>query len=827
MFLDGFIDEAKTHIERIETAFLNTDTLISTPKLMNSVFRAAHSIKGTAGFFSLRKIVAVSHELESVFSQIRDGELKIDEKIVDITLQSVDCLKELIVNIKDDSFVDVFQVINTLKKISGADQDLLIPFDLKNNDTEKKLKEAIQYGHKVYYIAITINKNNPESVKEITDIINKTGAVIEEKLDASSLSLLVTSVLDLNLFSIAVNIDKKNIHHLHNDTFFIFEETSDKHDNLPVFTDNGRTGKRTKENENSIYIRLDISILNDLMDFANEMILTRNQLFSTLAGHTKSISGLAHILYDVNRLTSEVQEKIMSMRMQPISVIFAKFPRIIRDTAKALGKDINVEILRDDVYLDKYLLEALTDPITQIVKNSASHGLETSETRVSLGKPPKGRICLTAYMRDGSAVVEIIDDGAGINTSAIKQKALDLGLTTEDAASQMSENEVYDLLFEPGISTSSQITDLSGRGFGMDIVKTNIEKLGGYIEIESQNGLGTTIRLVMPITLSVIKTLIVNIDSIQYAVPELNIERIVRINKENTTRRIEKVNKSLVLVLNGRIIPIVTIKEIEAKVKDLESISANALWDHYQHAGIVKCLILKTKGKTFALLIDEALDAEQILVKPLPVYLHSCRCYSNVTVLGNGKAATVIDAEGIMQYMGLDDVEKEAIKTLSLADEAVITEQTESEKKQIVVFKCSGPEYFAVNIEDVQRIENINAGDIQKIGPEHYVNVNDKTIRILKPEDYSPVTKKDYTKEKLFILTLKNSASLTGLLARKIIDKIEDTFTLDTEQLHSDYIRGTSVFNEKILIFLNPDVITSAKQLSVSNAGKNKKAGVL
>ena len=801
LFLDDFKDEAKTHIEKIETAFLDPKSLINNPKLMNAVFRTAHSLKGTAGFFSLGKIVAVSHELESVFSQIKEGDLKPDEEIADIVLQSVDCLKDLVDNIQDDSAINVQQLLNALKKLSGGSPDIRHPFDLKNAETEKKLKDALRHGHKIYYIDTKITKT---SAAEIIENVSKAGTLIEQKQDAYKLDLLVSSVLDLNLFSVAINVDKKRIHSLQKENIHKTDEFSNEFENFKNYSENELVYKKASENENSISIRLDMSTVNDLMDYANEMILTRNQLFSVLSGYTKTITGLAPVLYDVNRLTADVQGKIMSMRMQPISVIFSKFPRIIRDTAKELNKDIAVEIVRDDVYLDKYMLEELTDPITQIVKNSATHGLESAGVRKVSGKQQTGRISLTAFMRDGSAVIEITDDGAGINTDAIKQKALELGITTKDELSSMPDSDVFDFVFEPGISTSSQITKLSGRGFGMDIVKNNIEKLGGSIEIESKRGTGTTVRLIMPITLSVIKTLIVTINSIQYAVPESNIERIVRISNQTAAKRIERVNKSLVLVLDGKIIPIVTIKEIETKVKGFIPVSVDTLLEQFRHEGVIKCLVLKTKGKSFALLINDALDAEQILVKPLPVYLQNCPCYSNVTVLGNGKAVTVIDAQGIMQYMNLDDIEKEAAALLSITDEtADKDEELNKDKKQIVLFNCSGSEYFAVDIEDVLRIESISAKDIQEIGNENFVNVAGKTIRILRPEDYSPVTKQNYKQEKLFVLTLKNNMGVSGLLASRVIDKIDDVFTLDKEQLNTEFVLGTSVYNEKIIIFLN------------------------
>jgi len=720
---------------------------------------------------------------------------------------------------------------------------------------------------------------------------NKLVEALTER-DTSTLELLVTSVLDHDLFSTAVEIDKKNIYLLDKDTIFIPEgsattpepisgalqennadpartaaadATSDAAADIatdaatdiaatpaaitapapapaPAITvaatpapeatptpasaptiapattsttapatptptptnidavprtDTTQAHKKSIDKEDTFYVRLDSSVINGLLDLANEMILTRNQLFSAMAGNEKALPGIAPVLSDLSRLTSEIQEKVMFTRMQPINVIFSKFPRIIRDTAKSLNKDIGIDIVNDDVLLDKYLLEALTDPITQLVKNSADHGLEPAERRAEAGKPSKGMITLNAYMRDGSAIIEVTDDGAGIDKESLTRKALERGIISKEALSVMSDSDIFNLMFEPGISTAKKVTNLSGRGVGMDIVKTNIEKLGGLIEIESGVGKGTVVRLKMPLTLSVIMTLIVTIDSITYAVPELNVERIVRIGDETDSKRIERINNSLALSLDGRIIPIITMSEVAAKARGYEPPPVDKILEHSRHNGVVKCLVLRADRKSFALLIDDALETEQVLVKSLPMYLQNCPCYSNVTVLGSGNAVTILDAEGIMRFMGIGHIEKES-------DEKVVSTDNE---KQIIIFRCSGAEYYAVETGDISRIEVVDPVRIQEIGRGRFINIADETVRVIRPEDYAPVKKRTYTDDKLYILTFKKSSVPLGLLVRKVLDKVEAVFALNNSQLQSDFIFGTSTYKDKVLVFLNLDTI--------------------
>ncbi|MCL2758722.1 MAG: chemotaxis protein CheA [Treponema sp.] len=857
LFLGDFEAEARIHIEMIETAFLDISVFAggktSDPKLMNSVFRAAHSLKGTAGFLSLDKIVAVTHELEGVLSQLMEGSLVINDDIADTVLQCVDCLKDLVENLQNDEGISVNSVIDSLKKYTNSSisynnnesaEEVNIPFNFSDSETEKNLKNMLRHGHKIYYVNIGFNRSlgkyykNPQGMIDNifsvgfivqafvlnsgaagsgskliinSDTVNFTGKVIKalKENDTSALEILVTSVLDIDLFSIAIEADKKNIRLLSKKMIFgeDSDEVSNKNALLKTWTENGKNSKSTSLQGNNMSIRLDITDINKLMDLANEMVLTRNQLFSVMAEHKKTILGLAPLLHDINYLTSEIHERIMYTRMQPISVIFNKFPRMIRDTAKALNKDIAVKILRDDVTLDKYLLEALVDPITQLVKNSADHGMESAEQRTASGKVQRGSIVLNAYMRDGSAIIEVTDDGGGINIETLKKKAIERGIETEETLALMSKNEIYNLIFRPGISTAKQVTNLSGRGVGMDIVKTNIEKSGGSIEIESELGFGTTVRLKMPLALSVIDTLIINIDSISYAVPELNVEHIVRINNTDSSQRIEKINKSLVLSFNGKIIPVVTMNEIEAKAKGTEPVSADTVLEHCKASSVTKFLILRADGKNFALLIDDALETEQILVKPLPIYLQNYPCYLCVTVLGNGKAITILDAAGIMRFMGIEDKENETNLQITAADEKIENIKNKENEKQVIIFKCSGAEYFAVETADILRIESIKNRDIQEINKGLYVNITGSTWRLLRPEDFAPVSKQDYTAEKLHVLTIKNGASPIGLLVRNVIDKAEEAFTLDDKQIYSDFIYGTGVYDEKVLIFLNPGKI--------------------
>jgi len=451
--------------------------------------------------------------------------------------------------------------------------------------------------------------------------------------------------------------------------------------------------------------------------------------------------------------------------------------------------------------LDKYVLDSLVDPITQLVKNAADHGVESAVRRIELGKTRKSKIKLNAYLRDGFAIIEVADDGTGIDVEIVKRKGVERGIIGADELSSLSESDSFALLFQPGFSTAKQVTSLSGRGVGLDIVKTNIRKLGGTIEIDSKVDQGTTIRLKMPLTLSVLRTIIVTINDIQYAVPEINVERVVRVRHKESSHRLEILNHSLVLSLGERIIPLVTMEEIDAKVRGAESPIAEELLKKSLQCDVSKCLVLKTGDKSFAFLVDDVLGIEQTLVKPLPEYLKSCPCYSNVTVLGNGNAITILNAEGILHLMGITGT----LKADLLEEGAKI----DNNEKQYIIFKSLGSEYYALETVEISRIETFEAKLIQEVGEENYINIANKTIKVIKPENFTPLKKRHYQNqgEKFYLITLKNSSLPVGFLAERVLDKVEGVFDLTNDLISGEFIFGTGTYNEKVLIFLNPTAI--------------------
>jgi len=759
-----FEAEARSHIETIESAFLDIDSLKNSPDLINAVFRAAHSLKGTAGFFSYEKIVVVTHELESMFALVKQGRLAIDEEVADVAMLCVDCLNALVDGIDGEN--DIAYVLGKLRKYSAniheqPEGQIDIPFDLDD--------ERVSLSRNLFYINVNFNRSlgkyyrNPElmtfnitSVGLVIDALiggnpdnivkEPTPEELSEKileaiaeLDTFDLHLLIDSVLPRHLLAAAIEIDKENIYFLSGDAPI---------QALPEVGGGGDGGSSKRSallhrHAGEFSIRMDISRINALMDFTEEMILVRNRLLTTVSKYINSTKGLSSVLRDIDRLTSEIQEMVMMMRMQPVGIIFGKFPRIVRDTAKLLDKEIGIDITGEDVMLDKYLLDSLTDPITQIVKNSADHGIEPAEQRISQGKPLKGTISLKAYLRDGFAVIEIADDGAGINISSLRSKIVEKGVVAAEEANVMPDSEVLNMVFKPGISTAKQITSLSGRGVGMDIVKTNLERLGGSVTIFSEECVGTTIRLKTPLTLSVIRVLVITVDSVKYAVPEINAERVTR---------------------NTFSLKTVTMDELAVKPESFPHKPVKA-------EIAAKYLIMKSGNKRFALLIDDAVETLETHVNTLPVFFKNSPCYSGVTVLGDGCAVMILNAEGIADLIGADegcDSEAYAVarEETDCADKA---DKSEEEVRTVVTFAFDNRSH-SVGIDEIARIEPIEPGSLSNGADGCFANINGISVRIVNPDDYEPIAGINRDADKFYVLPLKKGVSPIGFLAERIID---------------------------------------------------------
>ncbi|NLJ66770.1 MAG: chemotaxis protein CheA [Clostridiales bacterium] len=539
-------------------------------------------------------------------------------------------------------------------------------------------------------------------------------------------------------------------------------------------------------------IRVSIGLLNDLMNLTSELVLGRNQLLRGLESHRKQVEGLEPILQNIDSITTQLQERVMQTRMQPLGNVFNKFPRIIRDLSRQLGKEIRLEMEGTQVELDKSIIEALADPLTHLIRNAADHGIEKPRDRENAGKSREGTIKLSAFQEGGYVSILVADDGAGIDVELLKSRILQKGLKTQEELSLMEEKEILGQIMQPGFSTASSVTDLSGRGVGMDVVRTNIEKMGGSIEIDSQAGGGTTFKLNLPMTLAIISSLIVESGGHNFALPQVNLQEMIRVKAGDRDRSIELLNGYPVLRFRNRLLPILSLSRVLG-------LSQDSSWESLvNHREVIRILVLKIGERRFGLIVDAIRDDEEILVKPLPRHLKDLRCYSGVTILGDGKIAMILDAEGLAAQGELKFPETD--KDSEIRQD---TKMAAAGEKTMLLFSCSGTETLGLELSLVSRVEEIRPDDIELVGDKEYIEFRGRNLRLIRPEEYLPISRREYERQKLYVIVPKLTGQPMGLLIGRIHDTVALPSDFNEQDIKAHGIMGTTFWNRKIVLALN------------------------
>ncbi|MCG8528246.1 MAG: chemotaxis protein CheW [Opitutales bacterium] len=563
------------------------------------------------------------------------------------------------------------------------------------------------------------------------------------------------------------------------------KETKDQQAKTPV---------RTKKADETI--RVSVSLLDDMMNLAGEMVLSRNQLIRIAEKSGQEVSGLQGVIQNMNLVTSEMHERVMQTRLQPLGIIFSKFNRIIRDLSNKLSKEIKLDIEGEDVELDKSIIESLSDPLTHLIRNTADHGIEPPDEREAAGKPRIGSARLTAKHVGGQVMIQISDDGRGIDAEKLKRKAIDKGLLTPEEADAMSERQAFSIIFLPGFSTAEQVSDVSGRGVGMDVVRTNIEKLGGFIDIDSELGRGTTISLRLPLTLAIIPAMIVGAGGLRYAIPQVNLEEVVRLGGRNKT---ERIRGTRVLRLRDSLLTLLDLSDV-LELENNETTNEEKVEDEeVEDEGYV--LVLNLDNHQYGLVVNELFDSEEIAVKPISTFFKEAGCYSGVTIMGDGRVAMILDIAGIADLAKLDFESIENAATSYETEELSGLETGDSES--LLLFRNEGFELFAINLSTVARIEKISAQDIENVGKGEYLNLGGKSIQLIRMHDHMPVAQPESSPEELYVLIPKLVRKPIGIIATQIVDTVQTVVELDKETITGTGILGSTFINESLVLVVD------------------------
>jgi two-component system chemotaxis sensor kinase CheA len=703
--LREFLTETNESLDTVDIELVRFEQEPNNAKILDNIFRLVHTIKGTCGFLGLPRLEALAHAAETLMGKFRDG-MPVTGEAVTLILSTIDRLKEVLGGLEQNE-----------AEPEGEDKDLI-------GELERMAMAGTVSAAKA---EPKVEAKKPETKGEIvSQTLERALRPGEVSLDDLERAFRETSVEAAPAAAAKPKPAKA-------ERKAVVEEVEDKPDSKVA-------------NQS---IRVNVETLESLMTMVSELVLTRNQLLEIARRHEDSEFKVP--LQRLSNVTAELQEGVMKTRMQPIGNAWQKLPRIIRDLASELNKEIELEMHGADTELDRQVLDLIKDPLTHMVRNSADHGLETTEQRRAAKKPEKGTIRLSAYHEGGHIIIEISDDGRGLNTARIRQKALENGLATEAELEKMSEAQIHKFIFGAGFSTAAAVTSVSGRGVGMDVVRNNIDQIGGTVDVKSVQGEGSSFTIKIPLTLAIVSALIVEAGGDRYAIPQLSVIELVRA-QANSDHRIERIKDTPVLRLRNKLLPLIHLKKL-LKIDDGA--------DSQPENGFI--VVTQVGNYTFGIVVDGVFHTEEIVVKPMSTKLRHINMFSGNTILGDGSVIMIIDPNGIAQTVG---------SAGQAADAAAESQQSSHVEKTVslLVFRAGSNQPKAVPLSLVTRLEEIDCKKIELSNGRHLVQYRGQLMPLIRVSDEVRVR----TEGAQPLLVFSDAGRSMGLVVDEIVDIVED-----------------------------------------------------
>ncbi|MBW2609240.1 MAG: chemotaxis protein CheW [Deltaproteobacteria bacterium] len=923
-----YIEESEDHLTDIENDLLAIESAGAEidEELVNKVFRAAHSIKGGAGFMGLNSIKELSHKMENVLGMIREREMIPNPEIVNILLLASDTLRNLIQNAESSNETDISEHVEALAALTTSslpdnerdDVSTMIDISFPDGKTvfnvaQYDISNAGKKGNYIYLVEYDLIHDVHKKNRTPLDLLKKmeeSGNIIDCKIAIKAVGnleddtisnripflVLFATILEPEMVNALFEIDENNVFVLAEDmtilpvaqsssaetivideqeSEILVEEPSPERPDIeaeesisavvPVMLEDEKTEGVQKDKSvtgsvgSDTSLRVHVSLLDSLMTLAGELVLGRNQLLQAI--NHKDPRGIEASGQHLDLITSELQEAIMLTRMQPIGNVFNKFPRVVRDLARNLGKEVMLKIQGESVELDKTIIEAISDPLTHLVRNSVDHGIETPAERRKAGKDATGQVLLKAYHEAGQVNIEIRDDGRGIDHNKLASIAVSKNLISEKQVMSMSEKEKVNMIFLPGFSTAEKVSDVSGRGVGMDVVKTNLDKLGGVVKIDSQLGEGTTLRIKLPLTLAIIPSQIISVEGERYAIPQVNLEELFRIPAAQVRDRIEKVGDAEVVRLRGNLLPLIRLADVigiertyadptDKKVKkdrrknivdrrsrqnplfkegpqeDANISTGDAQFNasdsqpevsgsdsatpspgdrrkdsdrRYHASSAINIVVVYTGALKYGLVVDELHDSEEIVVKPMGRHISQCKGYAGATIMGDGRVALILDVAGLSQMANLTSVEG-TDRALDVAREQHM--KTAKDVQSLLIFRNAEDEQFAVPLGLVERIEKIKRSSIEEVGGKNVIQYRGASLPLFGVAEVVNVKSMAETEE-LFVVIFVVAGKDIGLMATPPIDAIEESLVIDDTTLKQTGIMGSTIIGDHTTLIVD------------------------
>ncbi len=743
-FIQEFLVEGSELLDQLDRDFVELEKDPTSKELIARIFRAIHTLKGTGGTIGLKKMESVNHVGENILSRLREGKLSLTAEIISALLAMIDVNRQLFSSIEStgqEGDIDLSEMIRSLNEIlngraaesnvSDADK-VPVPTLLGEILVEKGAVEAAT-------VAAALESQQSGDPRRLGEILVQ-GGVVPQTAVQDALQAQCESRED------AVNSS----------------------------------------------IRVDVNLLDKVMNLVGELVLARNQVLQFTSNQKDP--AFLNTAQRLNLITTELQEGVMKTRMQPIGNVWNKFPRIVRDLANSTGKSVRLEMEGAQTELDKTIIEAIKDPLTHVVRNSLDHGIETPAVRTAAGKPPQGLLFLRAFHEGGQVNIEISDDGGGLDLDAIREKAVERGTLSPQQAAKMSDREIGNLIFMAGFSTADKVTNISGRGVGMDVVKTNVEKIGGTVDVSSVRGHGTTLKIKIPLTLAIIPALIVTTGGERFAIPQVSLVELVRLEGKTAEMGIEMIQEVSVYRLRGNLLPVIYLNR-ELKLNSEKNKAAEEA---------INIVVLQADGRQFGLVVDEINDTEEIVVKPLSKQLKGISCFAGATIMGDGKVALILDTFGLAQHASLAGESRTHAVSAAKGGSGESAEQRES----WLLFRIGDHGKLAVPLSMVSRLEEFDPKTIETSGNRQVVQYRGEIMPLVRVADALKLPVEAAGEGSIKVVVHSEGGHSVGLVVDEILDIVDQHVTITKRD--DAHLLGSAVIQQRVTDLLNvPELVMS------------------
>jgi two-component system chemotaxis sensor kinase CheA len=642
-YLSVFMDECQEHLLTLNQSILELEHNPENSSILDRIFRAAHTLKGASATMGFNKMANLTHAMEDVLSKLRSKELSVTTEIINSLFQAIDLLEVLATKIGEgiEEDIEITGAVQDLRRFVTGEPVQPAPerrqnLQLRYQETEKEqIQLSLENGFRFYHLTVTLVENcllKGARVFMVLRDVEKLGSIIrsfpsvkdleDENFELQFLVGVISQSAPEEFVAVITNITdvaKVSVEEPKLEQLLIDKRAQEA---AEQFDKKAALSTQT--------VRVDIKKLDDLMNLVSELVISRSQL-ETLVANISS-KDLNEVVEQFGRITIDLRDSVMKTRMVPIETVFSRFPRLVRDLAQELGKEIDLEIRGGETELDRTLIDEIGDPLVHIIRNAVDHGIETIEERTKNNKPASGKITLNAYQEGNGVVISVSDDGRGFNVKKVRDKAIALGLTTAEAVADMPDEQILEFTFLPGFSTAQQITDLSGRGVGMDVVKNKVEELKGIVSIDSQLGQGSNITIRLPLTLAIIQTLTVQLGKEMYAIPSGYIEAILNLNRND----IKRIHKQEVFMFRGEVLPLIRLQDV------LDT--PGALNNQLDELDIV---VLRIGERLVGCVVDGLHSQRDVVIKSLGGYLGTIKGIAGATILGDGKVVLILDIRAV------------------------------------------------------------------------------------------------------------------------------------------------------------------------------------